>query len=117
MRRLGRDGRAANGKYRRYAKHHCAGLGNRGELADVQEGGVMREWLVIDSSWKHSIFAPDNMRPVGYIPRDTAEKLLGRNLSGTVWFTKKDSEQMRNHPEWTDTEPSWSPLGFWSSRQ
>lgn len=76
----------------------------------------MREWLVIESSGKNSVFAPDDEKPRGYIPRDAAELLLGRNLSGTVWLTKEDSEQMRRHHEWTTTEPSrWSPLGFWAS--
>lgn len=75
----------------------------------------MREWLVIESSRKNSVFAPDSARfPVGYIPRDTAEKLLKRNLGGMVWFAKSESDLIRQHPEWRDTEPPWSPLGFWS---
>lgn len=75
----------------------------------------MREWLVIENSWKNSVFADDDAKtPIGYIPRDAAEQLLGRDLSGTVWFTREDGERMRQHPEWRDTEPGWSPLGFWS---
>jgi hypothetical protein len=67
---------------------------------------LMREWLVIENSRKNSVFAPDSAKvPIGYIPRDTAEKLLGRDLSGTVWFTREDGERMRKHPEWRDTEP------------
>lgn len=69
----------------------------------------MREWLVIENSWKNAVFAPDDAkRPVGYIPRDAAEKLLGRNLGGMVWFTREESKQMRGHPEWSDAEPPHS---------
>ena len=77
---------------------------------------TMREWLVIENSWKKSVFASDEDQiPIGYIPRDVAEKLLGRDLGGTVWFTKEDSKRMRAHPEWRDTPPPrWTPLGFWS---
>jgi len=64
----------------------------------------MREWLVIETSQAHSIFAANN-EPAGYIPRDAAETLLGRPLSGTVWFTKDESAKMREHPEWRNTEP------------
>lgn len=75
----------------------------------------MREWLVIENSWKNSIFAADDAKkPVGYIPRDSAEKLLGRDLGKTVFFTRKEDIAMRSHPEWRNTEPDWSPLGFWS---
>jgi hypothetical protein len=74
----------------------------------------MCEWLVIESSRKNSIWASEfDKQPMGYIPRDVAEKLLGRDLSGMVWFRKNESERMREHPEWRDTEPCWSPLGFW----
>jgi hypothetical protein len=77
---------------------------------------VRREWLVIESSGKNSVFASDDdKRPRGYIPRDAAERLLGRGLGGNVWFTREESEQMRRHPEWSTTEPSWSPLGFWAT--
>jgi len=66
----------------------------------------MREWLVIESAWKNAVFAPDSAKePTGYIPRDVAERLLGRDLGGTIWFTSKESELMRNHPEWRTTEP------------
>lgn len=66
----------------------------------------MREWLVIESSYKNAVFASDDAKkPCGYIPRDVAEQLLGRDLGGTVWFKREDSERMRGHPEWRDTEP------------
>jgi hypothetical protein len=75
----------------------------------------MREWLVIENSWKNAVFATDDAKkPIGYIPRDEAERLLGRKIGGTVWFKREESERMRKHPDWRDTEPSWSPLGFWS---
>lgn len=74
----------------------------------------MREWLVIESSRKHAIFADFDAKKVGYIPRDEAEKLLSRQLGGMVWFTREESARMREHPEWRDDEPpEWSPLGFW----
>lgn len=60
----------------------------------------MREWLVIESSWKNAIFGPEVKEPSGYIPRDVAEPLLGRDLGGTVWFTREESALMRAHPEW-----------------
>lgn len=66
----------------------------------------MREWLVIENSHAYSVFARDDMKKIsGYIPRDVAEPLLGRDLGGTVWFTRDEGEQMRKHPEWSDTEP------------
>jgi len=73
----------------------------------------MREWLVIESSAKNMVFASDEQRAQkGYIPRDEAEKLLGRSLgTGTVWFTKDESAAMRSHPEWRDTEPPPSGVG------
>ena len=62
---------------------------------------VWREWLVIESSMKNSVFAPDDARhPLGYIPRDAAEALLGRDLGAIVWFTREESTAMRAHPEW-----------------
>lgn len=74
----------------------------------------MREWLVIENSRKNGVFAPDDAKkPLGYIPRDVAEPLLGRDLGGTVWFTKEEGERLRQCTEWTFDEPSWSPLGFW----
>jgi len=52
------------------------------------------------------VFAPDDAKvPAGYIPRAAAEKLLGRDLGGTVWFSRDQSERMKNHPEWQDNEP------------
>lgn len=76
----------------------------------------MREWLVIESSGKNSVFASDDAKtPHGYIPRDVAEPLLGRDLGGTVWFTKEEGERMRTHPDWRTDVPEWSPLGFWSA--
>jgi hypothetical protein len=61
----------------------------------------MREWLVIEDSRKNTVFAPDDVKePHGYIPRDVAEPLLGRDLGGTVWFTREESALMRAHPEW-----------------
>lgn len=66
----------------------------------------MREWFVIESSGKYAVFATDETkRPRGYIPRDVAEELLGRDLSGTVWFSRSESQLMRDHPEWRDMEP------------
>jgi hypothetical protein len=55
----------------------------------------MREWLVIEDSGKNAVFAPDGSdKPKGYIPRDAAEELLGRDLGGTVWFTRGESEKI-----------------------
>lgn len=67
----------------------------------------MREWLVIESSMKHGVFASDETRNrKGYIPRDEAEKLLGRDLgTRTVWFSREESAALRAHPEWRDNEP------------
>ena len=66
----------------------------------------MREWLVIESSMKHAVFADAETRNrKGYIPRDSAEKLLGRNLNGPQWFSREESEKMHAHPEWRITEP------------
>lgn len=73
----------------------------------------MREWLVIEDSRKNSLFAPVPLL-TGYIPRDVAEILLGKRITGTVFFSKDESEKMRSAPEWRDTAPEWSPLGFWS---
>lgn len=74
----------------------------------------MREWLVIESTWGRSLFSKAEAKACGYFPRDTAERLLAKDLSGTVWFTKDESAKMREHAEWRDTEPGWSPLGFWA---
>lgn len=68
----------------------------------------MREWLVIEDSRKHAVFAPDDsQKPMGYIPRDVVEPLLGRKIEDgrCTWFTKEDGEKMRSHPEWRETEP------------
>jgi hypothetical protein len=65
-----------------------------------------REWLVVENSMKNAVFAPKHsQRPCGYIPRDVAEQLLGRSLDGNVWFTREESDAMRNHPEWSDSHP------------
>ena len=75
-----------------------------------KEEGAKREWLVIEDTMKNAVFAPEGSEtPKGYIPRDVAEKLLGRDLGGTVWFSKEDSRRMREHPEWRDTEPPDRP--------
>ena len=69
----------------------------------------MREWLVIESSMKNAVFAPPELRDrKGYIPRDTAERLLGRSLDGTIFFTRDESEKMRACSEWRDTAPGMS---------
>lgn len=65
----------------------------------------MKEWLVIEKSCSRSLFATEEDHRKGYIPRDIAEKLLGRSMDGTVWFTLEESELMRAHPDWLDTEP------------
>ena len=66
----------------------------------------MREWLVIESSMKKGVFVSDEARSAkGYIPRNTAETLLGRPLSGMQWFTREESSAMRAHREWSDSEP------------
>lgn len=66
----------------------------------------MREWLVIEDSRKKGVFATEEMqRPKGYIPRDVAEGLLGRDLGGTEWFTKEEGQLMRAHPEWSRDIP------------
>jgi hypothetical protein len=31
--------------------------------------------------------------------------LLGKDLSGMVWFTREESAKMREHPEWMETLP------------
>lgn len=61
---------------------------------------------MIDNSWKYGVFATDEQKkPRGYIPRDSAETLLGRDLGGTTWFTREERDKMRAHPEWRETEP------------
>lgn len=64
----------------------------------------MREWLVIEDSRKNGVFAPEGVdKPKGFIPRDVAERVLGRRLDGTQWFTREESDVMRAQPEWTAT--------------
>jgi hypothetical protein len=64
----------------------------------------MREWLVIEDSRKNGVFAPpESKNPRGFIPRDVAERILGRRMEGTQWFTREESELMREQPEWTDS--------------
>jgi hypothetical protein len=53
--------------------------------------------------------------PFGYIPRDAAEQLVGPDLGRTTFFRCDETAKLRTHPEWRDTEPSWSPLGFSSN--
>lgn len=65
----------------------------------------MREWLVIESSRRGTVFAPQGSDKKGYIPRDVAEKLLGRPMEGTQWFTREESEMLRGHAEFSETEP------------
>lgn len=61
----------------------------------------MREWFVIEDSRKNAVFAPDDARkPKGLIPRDVAERVLGRKLDGACWFTKEESNLLRQQPEW-----------------
>ena len=65
-----------------------------------------REWLVIEDSRKHAVFVGSGgLRSPGYIPRDVAEALLGRDLGGVTWFTKEESASMRAHPEWKSDLP------------
>ena len=67
---------------------------------------MMREWLVIESSAKNMVFASDELREQkGYVPRDIAEQLLGRDLGGMVWFTADESAKLRASAEWRDVEP------------
>jgi hypothetical protein len=67
---------------------------------------ALREWFVIEDSRKHSVFAPDETkRPRGYVPRDAAERLLGRDLGTPTWFTRDESDALRTLPEWTETLP------------
>ena len=68
----------------------------------------MREWLVIGSAWKHSVFADHETgkEHEGYIPRDVVEGELGIQIDeGTHWFTREEGERMRAHPEWRTTPP------------
>jgi hypothetical protein len=88
-----------------------------GSMRSRDRNIVMREWLVIESSYKNCVFAPDGAYNSGYIPRDIVENELGIRVEPdgrNTWFTREDCERMRAHPEWRDTMPEWSPLGFWS---
>lgn len=65
-----------------------------------------REWFVIESSRKNGVFSSDDdQKPIGYIPRDVAECIISRDLSGTVWFTAAEGAAMRAHPEWKSEMP------------
>lgn len=65
---------------------------------------MLREWLVIEDSRKNAVFAPEEARTAkGFIPRDVAEKVLGRSLDGTQWFKREESQLMREQPEWRDS--------------
>jgi hypothetical protein len=64
----------------------------------------VREWLVIEDSRKNGVFAPDEAKkPKGFIPRDVAERVLGRRMDSTQWFTREECDLMRAQPEWTNT--------------
>lgn len=69
---------------------------------NADDVNVGREWLVIESSSKNAVFAFENSfgSPNGYIPRDVAEVLLGRELGGIVWFSRRESALLRAHPEY-----------------
>jgi hypothetical protein len=69
----------------------------------MNEPSQGREWLVIEASTNKVVFA--TMKPPGYIPRDAAESVLGRELGGVVWFTSEESAAMRAHPEWRNDRP------------
>ena len=81
----------------------------------------MREWLVIESSYKNAVFAPDSAKePSGYIPRDVVESDLGIRIEPDgrcTWFTREDGEKMRVHSEWRTTLPpnrtKWQRVGKW----
>lgn len=67
-----------------------------------QTAKAMREWLVIEDSRKNGVFAPEEAKAVkGFIPRDVAERILGRRMDGNQWFTREESDLMRAQPEWT----------------
>lgn len=67
----------------------------------------MREWLIIESSMKNAVFVtPEERERKGYIPRDVAEDICGRSLSGQQWFTREESTAMHAHLKWRDTPPS-----------
>jgi hypothetical protein len=82
----------------------------------------MREWLVIECSYKRAVFPPKDAEDhEGYIPRDVVEGELGIRIDGdgrTTWFTREDGERMRAHPEWRKDPPPGPnihpALGFWN---
>jgi hypothetical protein len=62
-----------------------------------------REWLVVENSHAYSVFAPDGAKKIrGYIPRDAAEQITGRNIEGDYWFSKDEGDRMCAHPEWRE---------------
>lgn len=74
-------------------------------MSDTETTGL-REWLVIEDSRKRAVFIGDgDLRKPGYLPRDVAEQLLGRDLGGPTWFTAAESAAMRAHPEWRTELP------------
>lgn len=73
------------------------------DIDDLIGTDLPREWLVIESAYKRAVFRDkEDDRPCGYIPRDVAEKLLGRSMNGSVWFSREESALMQAHPEWRD---------------
>jgi hypothetical protein len=103
-----------NGEAFHLTYQHCAAMraamGGRGANYDPPSASEppkkpLREWLVIEDSASRMVFGAAFAKPPGYIPRDVAEPLLGRDLGGTVWFTREEGKKMRMHPEWRDTEP------------
>jgi hypothetical protein len=80
---------------------------NPGSVSLDKRMTTVREWLIIEDSRKNSVFAPaETQIPKGYIPRDVAERLLGRDLGRNQWFTREESNLMRSHPEWK-TNDQW----------
>lgn len=93
-----------------------APLGNYAAYRPAMEKAVRKwlekfrqpvEYLVIESSRRGSVFSTeDENKPQGYIPRTIAEKLLGRDLGGTEWFTAEESEKMREHQSFMRQHPN-----------
>ena len=77
---------------------------------------MTREWFVIENIMAYGVFGSDLPKVLGYIPRDVAEAICGRTLNGGIWFTREQSEQMRQHPEWSDRPPkgAYSKITNWS---